>query len=149
MNRSVLAALLAFALALSIGGKDANAEEAKKDTTEKAGTVASTVEKERKEFVAAAERDLRELKAEMHNLKKKAAAAAGDERVKLTEQTKSIDKQLKVASRKLTELKSAAPEKWRELKTEVAGAIDHLKQSLGIVKGDQSPRKGTKARQQR
>ena len=138
MNRTVLAPLLGLALATLVGWHVANAEDVKNGVPEKAAAVAGTVEKERKEFVAAAEADLRKLKAEMRELKQKAAAKTRAEKATLTEQTRSLKNQLKMANRKLAELKSAAPEKWRELKADAAGAIDHLKQSIRELKGDRT-----------
>src|SRR5258706_10155645 len=74
MNRSVLHLLLGLALTVSTTWNTANAEGIKQEKSEKAEAVASTVDRERKEFIAAAEEDLKKLNAELRELKQKAAA---------------------------------------------------------------------------
>ncbi len=59
MNRSVLILLLGLTLTASVAWNTANAEGVKQEISEKTEAVASSVERERKEFVAAAEEDLR------------------------------------------------------------------------------------------
>jgi hypothetical protein len=100
------------------------------DAQEQSGAVTSGTEKERREFVAKAEKDLSDLKTKMRDLEEKAATATGDAKDKLTQQMKTLKQEMKVAGQKLGKLKSAANSTWKNFASDVSNSINRIKASF-------------------
>ena len=138
MNRLLLW-LLVTGLAASISACDktevtplprTGAGEVKQQAREAAGAVQNAAIKEKDAFVAAVENDVQATKAKIGDLKGRIANATGKAKAAMEQPIAALEDELKVAQRKLTDLKSATAEKWQDLRQGVSSAIDHLKQAV-------------------
>jgi sporulation protein YlmC with PRC-barrel domain len=84
----------------------------------------------RDKFVAATEQDIAKAKEAVAELEKKAAAAAGDAKVKLDQQNAALKLDLKAAEDKFAELKRAGASRWKEFEADTSAALARLRKSL-------------------
>lgn len=89
----------------------------------------------RDQFVAAAEGDIAHGKIRVTDLEKKAAAASTDAKAVLDQQIASLQLDVKAAEAKLTELKQASAERWKEFEAGVRAATARLRQSIASAAG--------------
>lgn len=143
MKRLLLPVLLGLAFAVSAAEKKeegvppkTGSADVRKETGEAIDAMAVKARQERDEFVAKAQKEMGELNKKMAELKKKAKLLGGEAKAKIDRQIRDLEPEMKVAEKKLADLKSATSEKWTELKAGVSGAIDRLKQSLQKTRED-------------
>lgn len=138
MNRLLLW-LIVLGLVLGISACDKRegiplprigAGEVKQQAREAAGAVENAAKKEKDQFVAAVENDVQETKAKISDRKSKITNATGKAKTVMERQITALEEELRVAEQKLTDLKSATVEKWKDLQRGMSTAIDHLKQSV-------------------
>jgi len=100
----------------------------------KAAAPAPTGPKEKADYIAAAEKDLAEIKARIVELKASLQNLAGDAKAIAQKQLESLEADLLAAEARLGELKSASIEKWKELRQGTSAAIERLKESVQKVR---------------
>jgi sporulation protein YlmC with PRC-barrel domain len=83
----------------------------------------------RNQFVASAEQDIVKAKAKVAGIEKEAAAANANTKAKLQQQVTEMKKLLKVAEEKLSELKRATANRWKDLERDVSAAVARLRES--------------------
>lgn len=103
------------------------AKEVEKKAAEAAGTAADYAKQEKDEYVARAQKSVDEAKAEIDKLKARAKKARGGAKAKLQRQIDAMEARWKLAERKLSELKSASGEAWKDLKSGVDKAVEDSK----------------------
>ena len=89
----------------------------------------------REQFVAKAEKDIAKAKDMLADVEKKAAAATGEAKTKMGEQIAVLQQDLKTVEQKLTALKNAGADKWKEFEKDTRNAITRLHRSLGKLVG--------------
>jgi predicted amino acid racemase len=78
------------------------------------GAVENAAKKEKDEFVAAVENDVREIKAEISALKSKATKATGKAKATMAQRISALEEELKIAQQKLTaSCSKTRPCRWR------------------------------------
>jgi len=103
---------------------------AKTPSKPEAGALESAARQERDDFVAAAEKDLAEIKARMLELKRDLVQASGEAKAALQRQITALEQEMQSAEKKLAELKAATLAEWKGLRQGISAAIDQLKQSV-------------------
>ena len=88
----------------------------------------STTERDR--FVAAANADIAKGKATMADVEKKAAAATGDAKTKLSQQKAALAADLKGAETKMADMNKAGAKRWKEFEADVGAATARLRKSI-------------------
>lgn len=88
---------------------------------------ASQPEGERKAFMQAAEKELKDIKATITEFKAKAEVASAQTKARLGEEVKNLEADLRVAEQRLTELKAATVESWNQVKETFSSALQKLK----------------------
>jgi sporulation protein YlmC with PRC-barrel domain len=83
----------------------------------------------RNQFVAAAEQDIVKAKAKVADIEKQAAAASANTKARLQHQVTELKKLLKTAEEKLTELKRATANHWKEFERDVSVAVTRLREA--------------------
>ena len=138
MNRLTIAIVAGTALAAfgcskqePVGTAKVTAETVRKETKEAAGATAQYVEREKDEFVRAAQNELDRFRYQLAQLKSQAQTATGEAKTKLDAQVARLEVQWQAAEARLAELKSAGAGKWREAKANLTQELDELKQSFG------------------
>jgi sporulation protein YlmC with PRC-barrel domain len=86
-------------------------------------------------FIAAADKDIAKGKSEVADLKKKAGAAAADVKVRIDTQIVSLQADVDAAEAKLTKMKNATANRWREFEADVSAATSRLRQSVAKAVG--------------
>ena len=109
------------------------AGEVKQQAKELVGAVENTAKEDKDQFVAAVQNDVQEIKAKIGDLKSRITKAAGKGKAAMEQQITALEEEAKVAEQKLTDLKSAAVEKWKGLQQDMSTALDHLRQSVQKV----------------
>lgn len=84
----------------------------------------------RAQFTRQAEQDLANARQQAADLRKKAGSASGDARQALDSQLSTLDAEIKAADARLTELRQASAEKWKQFEAKVSEALTRVKQSL-------------------
>ena len=74
-------------------------------------------------YILNAEQDIQKGKDKLSELGKKVSSEKSEMKAKLQEETATLEKDIKVAEAKLTELKNATEKKWREYEAGVTAAI--------------------------
>jgi hypothetical protein len=97
-------------------------------------TAAGYAEQEKREYVAHAQKEIDAAKAELDAMKAKARHGTVEARHAMEEQIRALDAKWKTAVRKLSELKSASADAWRDVKVGMDRALEDLKQRLGESK---------------
>lgn len=105
------------------------AKEVEKKAAEAAGAAADYARQAKDEYVARAQKAVDEAKAEIDKLKAGAKEARGGAKEELQRQIEAMEGRWKLAERKLSELKSATGEAWKDLESGVDKAVADLKQS--------------------
>ncbi len=103
-------------------------EDVKKKAAEATGTAVDYAKQEKDEYVAQAEKAVDQAKAETDKLKASAKKARAGAKRRLQRRIKTMEARWELAERKLSELKSASGEAWKDLKSGVDKAIEDLKQ---------------------
>ena len=96
--------------------------------------MAEQARQDRAAFAAKAQEAIDDLRAKISTVKGKAQKLSGEARVKLDAQIRSLERDQKVAHRKLAKLRTVAGEEWQKLKRDVSTSIDHLRQSVEKAK---------------
>lgn len=137
MKRLNLALILALAITASAAEKTENAvqpntgsTDVRKETGEAVDAVAAKARQERDEFVGKAQKEMAELNNKLAELKHKAAKLSGKAKARMDRQISEMEPDLKAAEQKLADLKSAASEKWDELKSGVSTALRRVKHTI-------------------
>jgi TolA-binding protein len=140
MNRYLpvlLAALLGLAWILAACEKKeekappkVSFEDVKKQTQEAVETAVQFAKQERDEFIQKAQKDLDALNGKLEELKKQAQGETGEAKDKMDRQIKNLQEQQQVAEKKLSNLKSATGDAWKDLKTGTEAAIDSIRKSF-------------------
>lgn len=131
MSRYLL--LMAMGLSVPVAGcqkqepPKVTAKEVEKKVAEAAGTAADYAKQEKDEYVARAQKSVDEAKAEIDKLKARAKKARAGAKAKLQRQIDAMEARWKLAERKLSELKSASGEAWKDLKSGVDKAVEDSK----------------------
>jgi sporulation protein YlmC with PRC-barrel domain len=89
----------------------------------------------RDQFVRAAEADIAHGKSRVSDLEKKASTAATDAKAALDLQITSLRLDVKSAESKLSELKLASVERWKEFEAGVGAATARLRKSIDLAAG--------------
>jgi len=84
----------------------------------------------REQFVASAERDIAKAKEKVADFDKKASVATADAKAKLGQQGAELKKDLKVAEAKLSEMKRASADRWKEFEADVSAAMARLRRAI-------------------
>lgn len=103
------------------------AKEVEEKWAEAASATADYARQEKDEYVARTQKAVDDAKAEIDKLKAGAKKARPGAKGKLQRQIKTMEGRWKLAERKLSELKSASGEAWRDLKSGVDKAVEDLK----------------------
>jgi len=85
---------------------------------------------EREAFISKAQNEVDELGVKLAEIRKKAVDASGNAKEKLNQQILGLEQEKKGVEEKLTEMKSAVGEKWKEFQAGVTAAIEQFKQSV-------------------
>ena len=107
------------------------AKEVGEKVAEATGVAADYAKQEKDEYVARAQKAVDEAKAEIDRLKAGAKKARAGAKTRLRRQIEAMEGRWKLAERKLSELKSATGEAWKDLESGVDKAVEDLKQSPG------------------
>lgn len=83
----------------------------------------------RNQFVATAEQDIAKAKEKIADIEKQAAAANANAKAKLQQQVTEMKKLLKTAEERLSELKRATANRWKELERDVRTAVTRLREA--------------------
>lgn len=89
----------------------------------------------RKQFLAAADKDIASGKAKVADLEKKADAAGSDAKARITGQITVLQGDVKSAETKLDEMKAASASRWREFEVGVNAATARLRKSIETATG--------------
>lgn len=89
----------------------------------------------RDQFVANAEQDISNARTRVADLEKKSAAATSDIKAKIDRQTATLKLDMKAAEDKLSELKRAGANRWKEFESDLSVAIARLRKSLETAIG--------------
>jgi len=89
----------------------------------------------RKQFLAAADKDIASGKAKVADLEKKADAAGGDAKARINGQITVLQGDVKSAEAKLDEMKAASEARWREFEVGVNAATARLRKSIETATG--------------
>ncbi len=104
-------------------------KDVEKKVAEAGGTAADYAKQEKDEYVARAQKAVDEARAETDKLKASAKEKRAGARRKLQRQIRAMDRKWELAERKLSELKSASGEAWKDLRAGVDKAVEDLKRS--------------------
>jgi sporulation protein YlmC with PRC-barrel domain len=85
---------------------------------------------QRDQFVANAKEDMAKAKTKVADLKKRAAVATADAKVKLDKQADGLNSDLKAAEDKVAEMNRAAARRWRDFEGDVNVAMARLRKSI-------------------
>ena len=91
---------------------------------------AASQDRERSEFGQAAQKELDELRAAITELRAKAGAANAQTQARLSQQADKLELEWREAQQRLSELKSATVESWRQTKESFGKTISQLKASI-------------------
>jgi len=103
--------------------------EVKEKAAETAGAAADYAKQEKDEYVSKVQKEMDEIKADIAKLKTKAKTATAKAKAELDREIKMSEDKWKVAEQKVSELKSASADTWKNMKSGVDNAIEDLKQS--------------------
>jgi Skp family chaperone for outer membrane proteins len=104
-------------------------KDVEKKVAEATGTAADYAKQEKDEYVAQTQKAVDEAKAETDKLKASAKNARAGAKRKLQRQIRGMERRWALAERKLSELKSASGEAWKDLRSGVDKAVEDLKRS--------------------
>lgn len=103
------------------------AKDVEQKLAEAASTAADYARQEKDEYVARTQKAVDDAKAEIDKLKAGAKKARPGAKGKLQRQIRAMEGRWKLAERKLSQLKSASGEAWKDLKSGVDKAVEDLK----------------------
>jgi polyhydroxyalkanoate synthesis regulator phasin len=104
------------------------ARDVEKKVAEATGAAADYARQEKDEYVARAQKAVDQARAEIDELKAGATKARAGAKERLQRQIEAMEGRWKLAARKLSELKSASGEAWKDLASGVDKAVEDLKQ---------------------
>lgn len=90
---------------------------------------------QRERFIARADQDIADAKAQLGRLEKATLVAAADAKTRLEAQATALKAELKTAEGKLAELKQAAAKRWKEFEAGVTAANARLRKAVDAIKG--------------
>lgn len=105
------------------------AKDVEKKVAEATAAAADYAKQEKDEYVARVQKPVDEAKAEIDKLKAGATEARAGAKRQLRRQIEAMETRWKLAERKLSELKSASGEAWKDLKSGVDQAVEDLRHS--------------------
>ncbi len=85
---------------------------------------------ERDRFASEVQREVDELAARIEELRGKALSATGKAREKIEQQIAALEQEQNDLEEKLTAMKAAMGDKWKEFKEDIAAAISKFRQSV-------------------
>lgn len=89
----------------------------------------------RDQFVTAADKDIAKGKAKVSDLEKKAGVATADAKSRIDGQLIALKDDVKTAEARLTVMKQATAERWKEFEADTSAAITRLRKSIGMATG--------------
>lgn len=137
MNRLLILVLLGLSFLFSACEKkeefvtpQTGTEGAKPESSDAKMPVEDTAKQMRDEFASKMQQDMDELNAKLAELRTRALTLTGKAREKIDQQIHRLEQEQKTAAQKFDALKSATGEQWNAMKSGVADAVEHFKQSV-------------------
>ena len=90
---------------------------------------------DRSAFLARADQDIAKAKNDIDALERRASAASGDAKAAMDKQSTALKADLKAAEVQLSEMKSAAADRWKEFEAKVTAANLRMRKSIDKAMG--------------